>query len=340
MNCVFKKLLSFLLCLALCSSMLPSVLAAPQRRGTELFSDSWVVNGKAGSAVVEKTDGHTIYFEIRDARKSGHWEIELYFSTGAILSLNSDWSELELYAGSLGMDLMLAASTEIEIQHKGDTDYGWVEIPSEWDEDVSLKRLQSGGVILVDGQGNTVYCSEDIPSFGNSDIIPANSSLDNGVFYATLWSAERVGKSWNLHLTLNSYDLYSDSYVRSLRVGDDVNVVGWPYRVVRIDSSSVLLEDGFSLVADNIDWAHPDLVPDGYWVVSGPSGLIVQYELEGDIYPTTSRTRYIDNTAFDNTLVSTPLDLFTESYDYEDGVPVILTLQNGTVTQLERYYIP
>ncbi len=340
MNRTSKKLLSFLLCLALCLSLLPSVLAAPQQRGTPVFSDNWVVDGKKGSVVVEKTDGHTIYFEILDARKSGHWEIDLYFSTGAILSLNSDWGELELYAEAMGMDLMLADSTEIEIQHKGNTDFGWVEIPSEWDDDVSLKRLQSGCVILIDGKGNTLYCSEEVPATGHSDIIPANASLDNGVFYATLWSAERVGKSWNLHLTLNSYDLYSDSYVRSLRVGDYVNVVGWPDRVVQIDSSMVILDSGCCLVAENVDWYHPELVPDGYWVVCDPGGLIVQYELEGDIYPTTNRTRYIDNTSFDNSSVSTPLDLFTESYDYKDGVPVILTLQNGTVTQVERYYIP
>lgn len=331
MKTEWKRFFCLFTCLVLFLSASTAALAAPGR-GHTIASAQW----ESGSFLVEQLGGGALYFELTDDRRSnaGNWVIQLEFDTGTALKIDFEKSWIILYAYSMSGNLVLADSVPVKTYRSGSLSYGWADIPAAWSVDVPLWAFSNAGVVFQDGGGGT----ELVADVSKPDRTPAYNTHVDGVYFGTLWNAERKGPNWNVEITVSMYDLYSDRYVRSLRVGDEVEVGFRRYTVDSVSPNAVSFYSGF-FTPYNIDWSHPDLVPNGYWVASGPSGAILTYPLGTATYPTDESVRFVDNTSFEERPVPSPLDLLAGRYG-DNGVPVLFTVENGILTRVESIYLP
>lgn len=322
---LFALILALLM--LLCSG---SFASASGPRDETMLEGTLSENGFRVSVLVERTGTRSFYFELESLSGTSlnriDWELDLFFGEDAILGLESSRNLLLFYAANQGGLWMLQDDMAVQIQRSGNRCYGWIEVPREW-EDAALDLLRNGNLALLDDSGMALAVSEDFPCTGTGGTA---GQTEDGSFYGELLSVDKVGETWQVRISVETYYLYPDSYVRSLRVGDRVEFPDGSVRVVAVGKEYVDLENAlyFCQANDEDDYSSS-------WIVCYPSGLPLLYSTGVQTYPIRPGARLIDASDGEGRVVASPHQLL-DPY----GSQIYYEVEAGSIVYMEHYYLP
>lgn len=162
-----------------------------------------------------------------------------------------------------------------------------------------------------------------------SGVVPPHETMDKPKYYGHLWRVEPYDAGWVCEISLETWEYYDDSYVRSLSVGDYVTFGGDRYQVLSIQSGYLELESGLTLL-------ERQDTP-GIWQMSDLSGGVATYPIGTARLLVPFGTPIMQNANMENMSLSDPQELIDLN---GEGVSVYLEYANDYITYLESDYHP
>lgn len=171
--------------------------------------------------------------------------------------------------------------------------------------------------------------------------MPVYSRVEEGEYFGNILSIADTSGGWIVDIDVHTYDLYANSFIQGLKVGDYLEVAGYSYQVMSKGEEYIEM-DGFFLARRQ----------DGYWVACSPGGSAIMYSIGTESFFVPATAKFLNNSMLDNTEGTSPWDILNDIVD--DSVPgvepepwrsiigwvVRFIVSDHQITYMESIYYP